>query len=47
MRELYTHDAENAVRVEVWSRLFDRLEAACDAGEEAADKVATIMLKNV
>ena len=47
MRELYTHDAENAVRVEVWSRMFDRLEAACDAGEEAADKVATIMLKNV
>lgn len=47
IRELYTTDAENPVRVEVWSRLFDRLEATCDACEVVADTMATIMLKNV
>ena len=47
IRQLYTVDAENAVRVEVWSRLFDRLEATCDACEEVADTMANIMLKNV
>lgn len=47
IRELYTSDADNAVRVEVWSRLFDRLEEACDACEWVADTMATIMLKNV
>ena len=47
IRHLYTVDAENAVRVEVWSRLFDRLEGAVDACETAADTMATIMLKNV
>lgn len=50
MRNLYTDDAEkteNAVRVEVWSRLFDRLEGAIDACKEVADTMSTIMLKNV
>ena len=47
IRHLYTVDAENAVRVEVWSRLFDRLEATCDACETVADTMANIMLKNV
>ena len=47
IRQLYTVDAENAVRVEVWSRLFDRLEGAVDACETAADTMASIMLKNV
>jgi len=48
IRHLYTVDALNdAVRVEVWSRLFDRLEATCDACETVADTMATIMLKNV
>ena len=46
IRHLYTVDAENAVRVEVWSRLFDRLEGAVDACEAAADTMANIMLKN-
>ena len=46
IRNLYTADAENAVRVEVWSRLFDRLEATCDACETVADTMASIMLKN-
>lgn len=48
IRHLYTVDALNdAVRVEVWSRLFDRLEGTCDACETVADTMATIMLKNV
>ena len=47
IRELYTTDIENAVRMEVWSRLFDRLEATCDAVETVADTMANIMLKNV
>lgn len=47
IRELYTVDAENAVRVEVWSRLFDRFEATCDACEAVADTMANIVLKNV
>lgn len=47
IRNLYTVDAENAVRVEVWSRLFDRLEGTCDACETVADTMASIMLKNV
>ncbi len=48
IRHLYTVDAKNdAVRVEVWSRLFDRLEATCDACETVADTMANIMLKNV
>ena len=47
IRQLYTVDAEKAVRVEIWSRLFDRLEATCDACAIVADNMATIMLKNV
>ena len=48
IRHLYTIDALNdAVRVEVWSRLFDRLEGTCDACETVADTMASIMLKNV
>ena len=48
IRQLYTVDALNdAVRVEVWSRLFDRLEGTVDACEIVADTMANIMLKNV
>ncbi|MBR0404319.1 MAG: DUF47 family protein [Eggerthellaceae bacterium] len=47
IRKLYSTDPDDAVRVEVWSRLFDRLEAAEDACKEAADTMAIIMLKNV
>ncbi len=46
IRHLYTVDAANAVRVEVWSKLFDRLEEAVDACETAADTMAAITLKN-
>ena len=47
IRQLYTVDAEKAVRVEVWSRLFERLEATVDACETVADTMCIIMLKNV
>ena len=48
IRDLYTVDAANdAVRVEVWSRLFDRLEATCDACKTVADTMSVIMLKNI
>ena len=47
IRTLYTDDSDNAVRVEVWSRLFDRLEAICDSCKTVADTMSTIMLKNV
>ena len=47
IRSLYTSDRENAVRIEVWSRLFDRFEACCDAIDTAADTMRTIVLKNV
>ena len=46
IRRLYTKDNEKAVRIEVWSRLFDRLEQACDACKVVADDMAAIMLKN-
>ena len=47
IRQLYTVDASNAVRVEVWTRLFDRLEATCDCCKTVADTMSAIMLKNV
>lgn len=47
IRQLYTEDSEKPVHVEVWSRLFDRLEGAIDACEAVADTMSTIMLKNV
>lgn len=47
IRELYTTNADNAVRVEVWSRLFDRLEAICDKTKTIADTMAAIALKNI
>lgn len=47
IRKLYTEENADAVRVEVWSRLFDRLEAACDACDAVSDTMADIVLKNV
>lgn len=47
IRSLYTVSAANPTRLEVWSRLFDQLEATVDACEIAADTMAIIMLKNV
>lgn len=47
IRELYSNETEHAVRIEVWSRLFDRLEGTVDACQAVADTMATIALKNV
>ena len=46
IRELYTADVDNAVRMEVWSRLIDRLEETCDATNAVANTMSAIMLKN-
>ena len=47
INSLYTVSSANAMRLEIWSRLFDRLEGAVDACKEAYDTMANIMLKNV
>lgn len=47
IRGLYTDKSADAVSLDVWSRLFNRLEGTCDACEAAADTMASIMLKNV
>ena len=47
IRDLYSSETEHAVRIEVWSRLFDRLEGAVDSCQAVADTMATIVLKNV
>lgn len=46
-RTLYTKGRDDALRVIVWSQVFDRMEKCCDACEHAADTMSTIMLKNV
>ena len=47
IRKLYAEESDDAVRVEVWSRLFDRLEEICDATKKVADTMAAIALKNM
>ena len=47
IRQLHVEDRENPMRVLVWSKLFDSMEACCDACERASDVMSTIMLKNV
>ncbi len=47
IRRLYTQDNDNAVRVEVWSRILDRMERCCDQLEHAGDIMSTIMVKNL
>ena len=47
IRGLYAGGEKDPVKLDVWSRLFNRLEGTCDACETAADTMASIMLKNV
>ena len=47
IRSLYSEESDNAVRVEVWSKLIDRMEATVDSCELVADTMANITLKNV
>ena len=46
IRQLYANDMGDAVRIDVWTRLFDRLEGACDLCKTVADTMSAIMLKN-
>ena len=47
MRKLYTEEHDHAVRVEVWSKVFESMEKSCDACEHVADTMSTVMLKNM
>lgn len=47
IREIYTEKSSDALYVLTWTRLFSRLEHTCDSCKKAADKMSTIMLKNV
>ena len=47
MRNLYTTERENPMRVMVWSQLFSRMEKCADSTEHAADVMSTILMKNV
>lgn len=46
IHKLHTEDADNPVRLLVWSRIFSSLESCCDAYEYAADLMSSIHLKN-
>lgn len=45
VRKLYEEESD-PIRVAVWSELFDRLEDCCDACEDVADAMETIVMKN-
>ena len=47
IRDLYTVDRENPMRVLVWSQIYERMEKCCDACEHAADIMNGILIKNV
>ena len=47
IRDLYTVDRENPMRVMVWSQIFERMEKCCDACEHAADIMNGVLIKNV
>ncbi len=47
IRDLYIDNASDSLYVLTWTRLFSRLEETCDSCKKAADKMSTIMLKNV
>lgn len=46
IRNLYTHDRDNAVRVAVWDSIFNAMEDVIDKCEHTADLMNSIMLKN-
>ena len=47
VRALYVSGRDDPMHVEVWSRIFDRMERSCDACEHVADTMGSIMLKNM
>lgn len=46
IRSLHTKEANNPVRLLVWSRILSSLEACCDAFERVSDLMGSIYLKN-
>lgn len=46
IRDLHTNDADNAMRVLVWSRIFSKMERCTDAAEHVADIMNSVILKN-
>jgi predicted phosphate transport protein (TIGR00153 family) len=46
VRKLHTEEIENALHVYKWDELFQRLENAADACEQAADRMTDVLLKN-
>ena len=46
IHRLYVGPIDDAVRIDVWTRVFDSMEECCDACEHAADAMGDIMLKN-
>lgn len=47
IRHLHTVENDNVMHVMVWSRIYERMERCCDACENAADIISTIVLKNM
>ena len=45
MRKLFT-DGSDSVEVLVWLRIFDRLERVCDACEDVAETIGSVIMKN-
>jgi len=45
MRKLFT-DGSDPVEVLVWLRIFDRLERVCDACEDVAETIGSVIMKN-
>ena len=45
MRKLFT-DGSDSVDVLVWLRIFDRLERVCDACEDVAETIGSVIMKN-
>ena len=46
IRKLHTEDNDNPMRVLVWSQIFDRMEKCCDACEDVADVIESVIMKN-
>ncbi len=46
IRNLYVNFKASPMKVLIWTRIFDRLEACCDVCEHAADTVNDVVLQN-
>ena len=46
IRDLHTIDADNPMRVLIWSRIFYKMELCTDVAEHVADVMNSVLLKN-